>query len=92
VANSYTAPLENDFEIDANGARAFMVHFLCGVEAVKRFVNVHLHCNISNLKNISNMMTLPPPTEKFLRTPMAIFTLSASCGVWASQAKGVRKG
>jgi len=55
-----------------------MVHFLCGAETVKRFVNVHLHYNIRNLKNISNMMTLPPPLEKFLRTPMAIFTLSAS--------------
>ena len=28
-------------------------HFLCGVERVKRFVNVHLHCIVSNLKRIS---------------------------------------
>jgi len=63
-----------------------MGHFLCGVETAKRFVNVHLHCNVSNLKNISNMMMLPPPLEKFMRTPMAIFTLSASFEVWASQA------
>jgi len=62
-------------KIDANGARAFMWHFLCGVETVKRFVDVHLHCNDSNLKNISYMMTLPPSLEKFLRTPMAIFTI-----------------
>jgi len=61
-------------KIDANGARAFMGHFLCGVETVKRSVNVHLHCNVSNLKNTNNMMTLPPSLEKFLRTPMAIFT------------------
>jgi len=37
VANSYTAPFEKDFKIDANGGRAFMGHFLCGVETVKRF-------------------------------------------------------
>jgi len=43
-----------------------MVQFLC-VETVKRFVNVHLHCNVSNLENISNMMTFPPPLEKFLQ-------------------------
>jgi len=34
-----------------------------GVEAVKRFVNVHLHCNVSNLKKISKMSTLPPWTH-----------------------------
>jgi len=49
-----TQLLEKDFKIDANGARAFIGHFLFGVETVKRFVNVHLHCNVSNLKNISN--------------------------------------
>jgi len=32
MANSYTAPLEKDSKIDENGARAFMGHFLCGVE------------------------------------------------------------
>jgi len=40
-----------------------------GVERVKRFVNVHLHCIVSNLKRISIVSTLPP-LEKFLRTPM----------------------
>jgi len=44
-----------------------MGHF-CGVERVKRFVNVHLHCIVSNLKRISKMST--PPLEKFLRTPV----------------------
>jgi len=89
VANSYTVSLEKDFKIDANGARAFMGHFLCSVETVKRFVNVHLHCNVNNLKNVSNMMMLPSPLEKFLRTSMAIFTLSASFEVWASQATAI---
>jgi len=61
VANSYSlqAPLEKDFKIDANGARAFTGNFLRGVETAKRFVNVHLHCNVSNLKMISKMSTLP---------------------------------
>jgi len=40
-----------------------------GVERVKRFVNVHLHCIISNPKMISKISTLPP-LEKFLRMPM----------------------
>jgi len=61
VANSYTTPLEKDFKIDANGARAFMGHFLCVVEAVKRFAKVHLHRNVSNLKKISKISTLPQP-------------------------------
>jgi len=63
VENSYTAPLEKDFKIDANRAHAFIGHFLCGVETVKRFVNTRLHCNVSNLKMISKskMLTLHPP-------------------------------
>jgi len=32
-----------------------MGHYLWGVERVKRFVNVHLHCIVSNLKKISKM-------------------------------------
>ena len=35
--------------------------FLCGVERLKRFLNVHLHRIVSNLKRISNISTLPPP-------------------------------
>jgi len=30
------------------------------VERVKRFVHVHLHCIVSNLKNVSKMWTFPP--------------------------------
>jgi len=59
MADSYTAPLE-DFKKDANGARAPTGHFRCGAERAKRFVNVNLHCNISTLKTISKMSTLPP--------------------------------
>jgi len=38
-------------------------------ERVKRFVNVHLHCIVSNLKRISKISTLPP-LEISMRTPM----------------------
>ena len=31
-----------------------------GVETVNRFVNVHLHCIVSNQKRISKILTLPP--------------------------------
>jgi len=31
------------------------------VKRVKHFVNVHLHCIVSNLKRLSKMSTLPPP-------------------------------
>jgi len=55
-----TAPLEKDFKIDATGQRAFLGNFLCGVETGKRSVNVHLHCNVSNLKMISETSTFPP--------------------------------
>jgi len=37
---------------------------------VKRFVNVYLHCIVSDVKWIRKMATLPP-LEKFLRTHMA---------------------
>jgi len=40
-----------------------------GVEWVKRFVNVYLHCIASNLKRIYKISTLPP-MEKFVRAPM----------------------
>jgi len=36
----------------------------CGAERMKRFVNVNLHCIVSNLKRISKRMTLHP-LEKF---------------------------
>jgi len=35
-------------------------HFLCGVEMVKRFVKVHLHCIVSNLKIITKCRRCPP--------------------------------
>ena len=33
--------------------------FFCGVDRVKRYVNVHLHCIVSSLKWTSKMSTLP---------------------------------
>jgi len=41
-----------------------------GVDRVKHFVNVQLHCIVSNLKRICNISTFPP--GKILRTPMII--------------------
>jgi len=41
-----------------------------GVEGVKRFMNVHLHCIVTNLRRIRKISTLPTPLEKFQRTPM----------------------
>jgi len=35
-------------------------------------VYVHLRCIANKLKRISKMSTLPPPLEKFLRTPMTL--------------------
>jgi len=35
-------------------------HFPCGVQRVKRFVNVHLHCIVSNLKRISKCRRCRP--------------------------------
>jgi len=46
-----------------------------GVERVKRFVNVHLHCIVRNLKRISKISMLSP-LENFLRTPMGPAKLS----------------
>ena len=42
-----------------------------GVERVNHFVDIHLHCIVRNLKKISKMSMLPP-MEKILRTPMAM--------------------
>jgi len=38
-----------------------MGHFLCGKEMVKRFVNVHLHCIVSNLEIIRKVAKFPLP-------------------------------
>jgi len=35
-------------------------YFLCGVDRVKSFTNVYLHCIVRNLKKIRKMSTLPP--------------------------------
>ena len=50
-----------------------MGNFLRGVERVRRFMNVHLHCTVSNLKGISNMSTLPH-LEKFLLISAEIYS------------------
>jgi len=40
-----------------------------GVKRVKRFVNIHLQCIVSNLKKDKQNFDVSP-LEKFLRTPM----------------------
>jgi len=81
VANSSIAPFENDFKIDANGAYAFIGHFLCGVETAESFVNVHLHCIVRKMSTL-------PHRKNFCGRPWLLsFTLSARFDVWAGQAK-----
>ena len=46
-----------------------MGHYLWGVQRVKRFVNVHLHCTANNLKKISKMSMLHLPRKNFCRRP-----------------------
>jgi len=46
-----------------------MGNFLCGVETKKRFVDVHLLCNVSNLSISSEMSTLPPTWKYFRGRP-----------------------
>jgi len=55
-----------------------MGHFLCGVKRIKRFVNVHLHYIVSNLKRISKMSTFPPSLEIFLQKPMPVQSVTVS--------------
>jgi len=54
-----------------------MGHYLLGVERVKRFVNLRLHCIVSNLKTMSKM-SMFAPLEKFLRMPMVIASAISS--------------
>ena len=35
-------------------------HFCYGVERAKRFVNMHLHCIVSNMERINKISSLPP--------------------------------
>ena len=39
-------------------------HFRYGVERAKLFVNVHLHCILSNMERMSKISSLPPPPGK----------------------------
>jgi len=44
-----------------------MGHFLCGVERVKCFVNIHLHCIYSNLKRVRKRLTMSSWKKLFRR-------------------------
>jgi len=52
-----------------------MVHFLCSVERTKRFVNVHLHCIISNVPSKGRKYSEPP---ELLRSEIS---LSRTCNI-----------
>jgi len=53
------------FQNNANGARALVgKFFLCGVERVKHFVKVHLHCIVRNLKKDKQKCLRCPPPRK----------------------------
>jgi len=47
--------------------------FLCGVERVKRFVNIHLYYIVNNLKRMSKMSTLLPPWKNVCGRPCHYF-------------------
>jgi len=51
----------NTISKNANGTRAFIGNFLCGVERVKRFVKVHLCCIVRNLKIDKRNVDVAPP-------------------------------
>jgi len=57
------------FQKNANGARAFLGIFLCDGGSAKRFVKVHLHYIVRNLKKDKRNVVVGP-LKKFLRTPM----------------------
>jgi len=48
-----------------------MGKFLCGLDRVKRFVKVDLHCIFRNLKNDKRNVDVDP-LEKFLQMPIAL--------------------
>jgi len=59
----------NTISKNANGAGAFMGNFLCGAERVKRFVKVHLHCIIRNLKKDKRNVDVARPWKMFCGRP-----------------------
>jgi len=57
------------FQNNANGARAFMGNFLYGVERIKRFMKVHLHCIVRNLKKDQRNVDVAPPWKNLCGHP-----------------------
>ena len=53
-------PGELDLSLPPSSDAHNMGHYLWGVERVKRFLNVHLHCIVSNLQMTGKMSILPP--------------------------------
>jgi len=55
-----------------------------GLERVKHFLNVHVHCTISNLKRISKMSRLSP-LKKFLQLPMILTDVECQKLYWSKR-------
>jgi len=56
----------------------YLGHYLCGVEMVMCFVNVYLHCIVSNFKMISKISTLPHPCKNFCWYPCSLICVETS--------------
>ena len=55
-------------------------HFCYGLERAKSFVNVHLHCIVSNMERIRKISRLPPPWKSFCGRPC--FWLEVFSNFW----------
>jgi len=88
VSNSYAAPFEKDFKIDASGTRAFVGHFLWCRNS-KAFCERPFALQWQQPEKDQQHVCVAPP-GKMSATPVATFILSTSFHVWASQVKLTR--
>jgi len=58
-----------------------MGHFLCSVERIKRFVNVHLHCIVSNVPSKGRKYSGPP---ELLRSEISFSRICNISKQWKS--------
>jgi len=73
------------FQKNANGVRAFMGNFLCGLERVKHFVKVHLYYMCRNLKKDKRNVDVATPWKNFCGRPwdQACFVKFSSLSVFS---------
>jgi len=72
LKTSISAPTKRDFCDCCRNTG----YFRYGVEKAKRFVNVHLHCIVSNMNSISKIPSLLPPWKNFCGRPCSQFIFS----------------